>query len=156
MRSRGMSPSTGLKIDFTLWPVAMLTAIVAAPALPDELDAGYRVLLDRDGLTAGLRPPTYAACGPVRPDEAAFQTAVNNFFTDVPYVAKCLLRGDLLPMKWALDHDMKHVYLRPMLEWGFGAPRTGRSRLGRSARGCDAASRPISGGSSRPRMPVAG
>jgi len=110
----------GLKIDFTLWPVALLTAIVGMPALPDELDAGYRVLLDRDGLTAGLRPPTHNAYCPVRPDEVAFRTAVNDFFTDVPYVAKCLLRDDLLPMKWALDHDMKHVYLRLMLGWWDG------------------------------------
>ena len=110
----------GLKIDFTLWPVSHVRAIVERDALPDELDAGYRVLLDRDGLTAGLRRPTYAAYRPVRPDEAAFRTAINDFFTDVPYVAKCIRRGDLFPLKWALDHDMKHVYLRPMLEWWVG------------------------------------
>ena len=110
----------GLKIDFTLWPVPHLTAVVERDALPDELDAGYRVLLDRDGLTAGLHPQTHTAYIPVRPNEAAFRTAVNDFFTDVPYVAKCLLRGDLFPMKWALDHDMKHAYLRPMLEWWVG------------------------------------
>ena len=37
----------GLKIDFTLWPVTLLQKIVAAPELPAELDAGYRVLLDK-------------------------------------------------------------------------------------------------------------
>jgi aminoglycoside 6-adenylyltransferase len=46
-----------------------------------------------------------------------YQKIVNDFFTDPPYVAKCLLRDELLPAKWCLDYDMKHVYLRPMLEW---------------------------------------
>jgi aminoglycoside 6-adenylyltransferase len=105
------------RIDFTLWPVGLLERIVQAPALPAEFDAGYRVLVDKDGLTAALRPPTYRAYIPARPDEATYQLTVNDFFSDAPYVAKCLRRGDLLPAKFALDYDMKHVYLRPMLEW---------------------------------------
>ncbi len=43
---------SGLKIDFSLWPVEKLRRIVAQPELPDEFDAGYRVLLDKDQLTA--------------------------------------------------------------------------------------------------------
>jgi aminoglycoside 6-adenylyltransferase len=35
----------------------------------------------------------------------------------VPYVAKCLRRDELLPAKYCLDCDMKHVFLRQMLEW---------------------------------------
>jgi aminoglycoside 6-adenylyltransferase len=118
----------GLKIDFTLWPVALLEQIVRAPALPAELDAGYRVLADKDGLTAGLHAPTYTSYIPAPPDAATFQATVNDFFSDAPYVAKCLLRGELLPAKWCLDYDMKHVYLRPILEWrlecdhGWSAP----------------------------------
>jgi aminoglycoside 6-adenylyltransferase len=107
----------GLKIDFNLWPVALLERIAGAPALPVELDAGYRVLADKDGLTVGLRPPTHAAYIPTPPDDATYQAVVNDFFVDAPYVAKCLVRDELLPAKWCLDYDMKHVYLRPMLEW---------------------------------------
>lgn len=43
----------GLKIDFTLWPIALFQHIVAAPVLPAELDAGYRVLLDEGDKVAG-------------------------------------------------------------------------------------------------------
>lgn len=107
----------GLKIDFTLWPLELLQRIVRAPALPAELDAGYRVLLDKDRLTEGMKLPTYRAYIPQRPTPEEYQTAINDFFSDAPYVAKCLLRGELLPAKWCLDYDMKHVYLRPMLEW---------------------------------------
>src|SRR5262245_54630736 len=56
----------GLKIDFTLCPLEMLQKIVQAPSLPAELDAGYRVLLDKDGLTVGMKKPTYKAYIPVR------------------------------------------------------------------------------------------
>jgi aminoglycoside 6-adenylyltransferase len=49
----------GLKIDFTLWPVALLERIARAPALPAEHDAGNHLLADKDGQTTRLRaPPT--------------------------------------------------------------------------------------------------
>src|SRR5215207_5904730 len=56
-----------LKIDFTLWPVELLRKIVLAPFLTAELDAGYRILLDKDHLTEGIRPPTYTAYIPTPP-----------------------------------------------------------------------------------------
>lgn len=107
----------GLKIDFTLWPLELLLKIVSAPALPAELDAGYRILLDRDHLTEGMQPPTFKAYIPTRPTNEVYQRTIEEFFSDAPYVAKCLLRGELFPLKWCLDYDMKHVYLRTMLEW---------------------------------------
>jgi aminoglycoside 6-adenylyltransferase len=107
----------GLKIDFTLWSVELLQRIVEDRALPAELDAGYMVLVDKDRLIEGLKAPTYTAYIPTPPTNDAYQTAVNDFFSNAPYVAKCLWRDELLPAKWCLDYDMKHVYLRPMLEW---------------------------------------
>jgi len=118
----------GLKIDFTVWPVELLQRIAQAPALPDELDAGYRVLLDKDHLTDRMLAPTYIAYVPSPPTSETYQTLINDFFSDAPYVAKCLWRDELLPAKWCLDYDMKHVYLRVMLEWrmeldyGWSAP----------------------------------
>lgn len=109
--------ASGLKIDFTLLPVSLFEKIVAAPALPAELDVGYRVLLDKDGLTTSMIPPTGRAYIPKPPTLAHYLTWINDFFSDAPYVAKCLWRGELLPVKWCLDYDMKHVYLRQLLEW---------------------------------------
>jgi aminoglycoside 6-adenylyltransferase len=106
-----------LKIDFGLWPGEALENIGRLPKLPAELDAGYRVLLDKDGLTDAIAPPTYTGYIPQRPDEATYQTLVNDFFIGVPYVAKCLLRDEILPAKWCFDYDMRYVYLLPMLEW---------------------------------------
>jgi aminoglycoside 6-adenylyltransferase len=107
----------GLKIDFRLWPVALLHQITQAPVLPADLDVGYTVLVDKDHLTDGMRLPTYSAYIPTRPTDETYQTVIQDFFSDAPYVAKCLWRDELLPAKWCLDYDMKHNYLRPMLEW---------------------------------------
>ena len=107
----------GLKIDFTLWPIELLQRIIEAPIFQAELDAGYRILLDKDRLTVGMKPPTYRAYVPTHPTREEYLKHINDFFSDVPYVAKCLLRGELFPMKWCLDYDMKHIYLRPLLEW---------------------------------------
>jgi aminoglycoside 6-adenylyltransferase len=107
----------GLKIDFTLWPVELLRKIHRAPKLSTELDAGYRILPDKDHLTEGMQPPTYRGYIPTPPTNEIYQKTIEDFFSDAPYVAKCLWRGELLPTKWALDYDMKHIFLRSMLEW---------------------------------------
>ncbi len=118
----------GLKIDFTLWPVTLFQRIAAAPTLPAELDAGYRVLLDKDQLATNLCPATGMAYVPKPPTFEMYQTLINDFLSDAPYVAKCLWRDELLPAKWCLDCDMKHTYLRQLLEWrveidyGWSAP----------------------------------
>jgi aminoglycoside 6-adenylyltransferase len=107
----------GLKIDFTLWPVEILQRVVADPQLPAEFDAGYRVLLDKDHLTDGLKPPTYAAYIPKPPAESEYQTVVELFFHEATYAAKHLWRDDLMAAKYNLDHAMKMDNLRLMLEW---------------------------------------
>lgn len=107
----------GLKIDFTLWPVALLKQIVADSQLPDEFDAGYQVVLDKDHLTDGLKPPTYQAYIPKPPTEDEYQTRIELFFQNMTYVAKFLWRDDLIAAKHVLDNYAKQDDLRPMLEW---------------------------------------
>jgi aminoglycoside 6-adenylyltransferase len=107
----------GLKIDFTLWPVGLLQKIAAAPALPDELDAGYRVLLDKDQLTRDLTAPTYRGYIPSPPTEAEYLRRIEEFFLDTGYTAKYLWRGDQMAAKTLLDYFVKDEHLRPMLEW---------------------------------------
>jgi aminoglycoside 6-adenylyltransferase len=107
----------GLKIDFTLWPIALFQQIVAAPQLTADLDDGYAILLDKDQLTEGMKVPTYTVYIPAPPSAETYQRMIEEFFSDAPYVAKCLWRDELLPAKWCLDYDMKHLYLRVFLEW---------------------------------------
>lgn len=107
----------GLKIDFTLWSVEIMQQIVADPGLPDEFDAGYQVLLDKDHLTDGLKQPTYKAYIPEPPTESEFLEAVELLFHEATYVAKYLWRDDLMAAKEILDCSMKQEHLLPMLEW---------------------------------------
>jgi aminoglycoside 6-adenylyltransferase len=107
----------GLKIDFILWPVESLQQIARSPALPANLDLGYAVLVDKDRLVAGIRAPTYTAYIPTPPTNETYQKVIEDFFSDAPYVAKCLRRDELMPAKYCLDFDMKHNFLRQMLDW---------------------------------------
>jgi aminoglycoside 6-adenylyltransferase len=109
----------GLKVDVTLWPVTAIDRI-AGGGLTRELDAGYRVLYDPDGLATQLPAPSFTPYRVSPPDAATWEDTVTGFLAGAPYVAKCLVRGDLLPARWCLDVDMTHTYLVPMLQWWVG------------------------------------
>jgi aminoglycoside 6-adenylyltransferase len=106
-----------VKIDYSIWPVELLERIEASALLPDQLDVGYRVLLDKDQRTAGWKPPSYQAHIPARPTEAEYQALVEEFWWGTTYVAKSLWRDDLVFAKWVLDQDLKLETMRRMLEW---------------------------------------
>lgn len=107
----------GLKIDFNLWPIELLHRVTNSEKLPAEFDAGYQVLVDKDQLTSGLKPPTYSAYIPTPPTEATYLELIEGFFLDTTYVAKFLWRDDMMAAKHILDHSLKQEHLRPMLEW---------------------------------------
>lgn len=107
----------GTKIDYAFFPVEFFRWAVQQPKLPDDLDNGYGVLLDKDHLTDGLKPPTYTAYLPVPPTEQEYWAIIEEFFNDSAYVAKHLWRDDLFPAKYCLDYIMKFQCLRRMLEW---------------------------------------
>ncbi len=107
----------GTKVDYTVWPVDLLQHVAKEPNLPDYLDVGYTVLVDKDNLTEHLRPPTYTAHIPAVPTEREYRVLVEGFFNITLYVAKHISRGDLMPLKHCLDHVAKEDYLRRMLEW---------------------------------------
>ena len=107
----------GVKVDFTLWPTPILKAVLEQETFLEDLDVGYRVLLDKDGLAGNLREPTFRAHIPERPDQAEFTGLVEEFWWESTYVAKHLWRDDLLPAKYNLDYMMKHYMLRKMIEW---------------------------------------
>jgi len=95
----------------------MLRRIAAQPKLPDEFDAGYRVLLDKDQLTAGLRPPSHQAYIPKPPTETEYRESIEDFFLVAIYVAKYFWRDDMMAAKFAMENFMRHEHLLPMLEW---------------------------------------
>jgi len=106
-----------LKIDFNLWPVELLQKLTSDGRLPAEFDAGYKILVDKDHLTAALTSPTYAAYIPTPPTETHYMELIEGFFLDTTYVAKFLWRDDMMAAKYILDDSLKQQHLRPMLEW---------------------------------------
>jgi aminoglycoside 6-adenylyltransferase len=107
----------GTKIDYLLWPVALLREVAASQKLPDVLDWGYRALLDKDGLTEGLPAPSRTAHIPARPTEAEYLALVESFWWETTYVAKNLWRDDVMHAKYNLDVVLRHELLLRLLEW---------------------------------------
>ncbi len=106
-----------VKIDYSIWPVELLSRIAAETSLPDQLDVGYQVLLDKDQRTAGWKQPSYQAHIPARPTEAEYQALVEEFWWGTTYVAKSLWRDELVFARWVLDQDLKLETMRRLLEW---------------------------------------
>ena len=109
----------GLKIDFTLLETGYFASLQNVPQLPAEYDAGYRVLLDKDGLIAGWPPPTYRAYIPSPPTYAQYFDMVEGALLDATYVAKYLWRGDLMAARHVLVTYLTDEHLRPLLEWHY-------------------------------------
>jgi aminoglycoside 6-adenylyltransferase len=105
-----------LKIDFTFWPVGLLKHMAAMEKLPDYIDDGYKVLLDKDGLARGMKAPSFKAFIPKPPTETEYVQFVEEFFSNTPYVAKHIRRGDFFPLKYMLNF-IRYEKLRKMLEW---------------------------------------
>jgi len=120
----------GTKIDYTVYPVDLLTRIAREPELPAALDVGYSVLVDKDKLTEQLKPPTYKAHIPTIPTEKEYQTLVEDFFSETMYVAKHICRDDLMPLKHCLDFIAKQEHLRKTLEWRVGLEHNWSVRVG--------------------------
>jgi aminoglycoside 6-adenylyltransferase len=133
---RGVVYEDGTKIDWTLWP-ADVPELVAQHGLNDNLDVGYRVLLDKDGTTARWAGPTFRAHIPAKPTLADYEALVEEFWWSVTYVAKARARGERLFSRFALDVDVTHGALRRMLEWAIEVERDWSWKPGAYGRGLE-------------------
>lgn len=105
----------GRKVDFSFKPRRFLAAITAAGTLPDLYERGYRVLLDKDGLTEGLPCATGTPRPQAPPTPEEFRATVEEFWFEAWHVGKYLARDDLWPAKFR-DWATKELLLR-MVEW---------------------------------------
>ncbi len=121
---RGVIYQDHVKVDYSIWPDALLEALAERETLPPGLDHGYRVLLDKDGRTRRWPQPTYTAYLLARPTEAEYRAQVEEFWWGTTYAAKALRRGELFfANSFMLEHDLKIDALRRMLEWRVAADR---------------------------------
>lgn len=120
----------GHRIDFTLSRMELLRRIVEQDSLPDWLGAGYRVLLDRDGVAEMLPPPSTMAYVPRPPSGPEYLEVVERFWWEALYVAKYVARGELLPARYSLEAVLRFQCLVPMLEWYVQVDRRWEQNLG--------------------------
>ena len=119
---RGVVYADHSKVDFTLWPEALLGVIGEQDRLPPGLDHGYRVLYDPDRRTRGWPQPTYTAYVLTPPTEAEYRAMVEEFWWGTTYFAKAVRRGErFFAASFMLEHDLKLIALRRMLEWRIAA-----------------------------------
>ncbi|CAH0252679.1 AadS family aminoglycoside 6-adenylyltransferase [Chryseobacterium sp. Bi04] len=109
-----------VKIDFKLYQVSEFIQEMQKETLPEDWDVGYKVLIDKDGLTKDLKPPTYQSIMIHKPDEKEFQQLMNDFWWDTTYVAKCLKRGDIFYAKFMSENILRTEYLVSLVEWHIG------------------------------------
>jgi aminoglycoside 6-adenylyltransferase len=115
---RGVIYEDFVKVDYTIWPEALLEAVADHPRLPAGLDHGYRVLLDKEGRTGAWGSPTHTAHVLAMPTEQEYLALVEQFWWDATYVPKALHRGELFfASSFVVEHDLKVQALRRLLEW---------------------------------------
>lgn len=128
----------GVKVDCSFWSVEIAERIAARGVLPTEWDHGYRVLLDRDGLTVGWPPATGEAYRSAPPASDEFQAAVEEFWWLCTYVAKNLWRGELLTARVLFEYELRHLILLRFVIWRIGIDSGWTARPGFFGRGVPA------------------
>lgn len=102
----------GVRIDF------QITAL--PPTASQNLDSGYRIIVDKDNIASQLPAPTHSTYVITPPTAAAFDDRLNAFWWDIVYVAKALHRGELNYARYMLDGTIRFDKLQPLIEWHIG------------------------------------
>jgi len=111
----------GIKVDFSFWKVSILRNFVMQGfADTDDLNRGYRVLMDKDGLAAQLPPPAIKAFKVSKPVREEFLSTIHEFWFEIAEIAKYLARKDLFPAKQRENGVVKALLLR-MIIWNVQA-----------------------------------
>ncbi len=106
--------ASGVRIDLTFNSIAFLRRV------PRE--SATAILMDKDGLFAGTAPPSDADFWIKRPSSAEFRTHCNEFWWCAPYVAKAVVRDQILHALEILGEFIRKEY-RTMLSYLAGVHR---------------------------------
>jgi aminoglycoside 6-adenylyltransferase len=106
-----------VKVDFKLYSLTNFLEEVNQNELCEDWDIGYKVLIDKDGITKNLKEPTYQVSIIKKPTEQKFKQLLNDFWWDTTYVAKCLVRDEIFYAKFMSESNIRTDYLIPLIEW---------------------------------------
>jgi aminoglycoside 6-adenylyltransferase len=110
--TRGIIFRDGVRIDFQITDLPAITS--------EAYDDDYRVLVDKDGLTSGLKPPTLSKHLARKPTKAEYEALTQEFWWDAHYVPKYLWRDELPYAASMLGQAVRDEYLRTVIEWFIG------------------------------------
>ena len=106
----------GVKVDFKLYSKSNFVEEIQEKELPYDWDIGYKVLVDKEGLTRDLKKPSYQASIIKKPTESQFQALLKDFWWDTTYVSKSLKREDLFYAKY-MSEQIRENYLTSLIEF---------------------------------------
>ena len=106
-----------IRIDFRIYSVKDFIQRNIQAMLPQHLNNGYKILLDKDQITQDLQSPAYNAYVISKPSKEAFSAIVADFLWDTTYVAKSLWRDELFYAKYMFDNIIRTSYLEKIIEW---------------------------------------
>ena len=124
----------GTKMDITLGYLDDLRKLSNENTLSDHYDIGYKVLLDKDGVTACMKPPTHKAYIVTPPTKPQFASRVETFWADSTHASKSLWRDEIIFANWMLQ-GIFDCCLREMLEWSVAMKHDWNWRPGKHGRG---------------------
>ncbi|NCC49193.1 MAG: hypothetical protein EOM13_09090, partial [Clostridia bacterium] len=111
MMERRVLFDQALDVDFVFMPLSDLQNSTNDLAL-STLQRGYRVLVDKVGISHDLKPVHAAGTKAVKPTESEFANDVNDFWFHTVWLTKKLLRGEVWMAKSCLDGYLKRILLR--------------------------------------------
>lgn len=106
-----------VKVDFKLYSKHKFVEQIIQNQLPEDWDIGYKVLIDKNGITQKMHKPTYRVSIIKKPTEKDFQQTVKDFWWDTTYVAKCLKRDEIFYAKFMSETIIRTAYIIPIIEW---------------------------------------
>lgn len=105
----------GKKVDFTLASPRRLTDMIRARKLDGLYERGYKVIIDKRGITKDLPAPSGQFPIASIPTQTEFTAAVEEFWFEAAHIPMYLSRDELWVAKFR-DWTMKENLLK-MLEW---------------------------------------
>jgi aminoglycoside 6-adenylyltransferase len=106
---------SGTKVDFTLASTRRLTDMIRTRKLDDLYERGYKVIVDKQGITKDLPKPSGRFPTIVVPTQEQFTAAVEEFWFEAAHIPRYLSRNELWVAK-VRDWTMKENLLK-ILEW---------------------------------------
>lgn len=106
-----------VKVDFKMYSTPCFLEEVNQNELSEDWDIGYKVLIDKNGITKEMKEPTHQVSIIKKPTEQKFKQILNDFWWDTTYVAKCLARDEIFYAKFMSENNIRTDYLIPLIEW---------------------------------------